>query len=75
VRGTNRDQISPQDPSICLEWCRTIWTRMLDQKDGGVKMTHSGYLKKYQLSNPKLHLEFDVLLMDESQVMCDPATP
>jgi len=48
---------------------------MLDQNDSGVKMTHSGYLKKYQLSNPKLHLEFDVLLMDESQVMCDPATP
>jgi len=60
---------------VCLEWCRSIWTRMLDQNDSGVKMTHSGYLKKYQLSNPKLHLEFDVLLMDESQVMCDPATP
>ena len=30
-------------------------------------MTDAGYLKLYQLSRPKLHLDFEVLMLDEAQ--------
>ena len=36
-------------------------------KDTSLPMTDSGYLKLYQLSKPRLDLEYDVLMLDEAQ--------
>ena len=58
---------SNDPPAICVEWCKTIWARMIDRDDMSMSMTHTGYLKRFQLSRPRLDLNFDILLMDESQ--------
>jgi F-box protein 18 (helicase) len=36
-------------------------------KDSSLPMTDAGYLKLYQLSKPRLDLEYDVLMLDEAQ--------
>lgn len=44
---------------------KVLWSRMRDPKDQQVGMLHDGYLKLYQLSNPKL--PYEVILFDEAQ--------
>jgi F-box protein 18 (helicase) len=44
-----------------------LWTSMKDKTCLKSKMTDAGYLKLYQLSRPKLHLDFEVLMLDEAQ--------
>lgn len=44
---------------------RILWSKMTDLKDPSVGMVHDGYLKLYQLSNPKLR--YDTILFDEAQ--------
>ncbi|WKN20564.1 UvrD-helicase domain-containing protein [Azotobacter vinelandii] len=46
---------------------RALWTRMKDLNDTGVQITHDGYLKLYQLSQPDLSQRFDCILLDEAQ--------
>lgn len=41
-----------------------IWDAM---SDGKIPFTHDYYLKKYQLTEPKLHLHYDLILFDEGQ--------
>ncbi|EDO30014.1 predicted protein [Nematostella vectensis] len=48
-----------------------IWERMCDPDDLELRMTHDGYLKLYQLSNPVID-GYDCLLIDEAQD-CTPA--
>ncbi|XP_048583020.1 F-box DNA helicase 1 isoform X2 [Nematostella vectensis] len=48
-----------------------IWERMCDPDDLEMRMTHDGYLKLYQLSNPVID-GYDCLLIDEAQD-CTPA--
>ena len=44
-----------------------LWHSMKDKTCGKSVMTDAGYLKLYQLSRPKLHLDFEVLMLDEAQ--------
>lgn len=44
-----------------------LWRSMKDKTCGDSVMTDAGYLKLYQLSRPKLHLDFEVLMLDEAQ--------
>lgn len=43
-----------------------LWRRMID-KDDPFPMTHDGYLKLYQLSEPDLALRYGTILFDEAQ--------
>lgn len=43
-----------------------IWRRMQDPKDTKIGMSHDGYLKLYQLSQPTLK-GYDCILIDEAQ--------
>jgi len=48
-----------------VQMCRKFWEKMKDSNDMDVNMTHDGYLKLYQLSQPKW--EVDLILLDEAQ--------
>lgn len=50
--------------SRIVEAAERLWAEM-QRGDEKVPMTHSGYLKLYQLSKPKLN--FDTILLDEAQ--------
>jgi len=41
------------------------WKKMIDLNNKEVKITHDGYLKLYQLTNPKLN--YDHIMVDEAQ--------
>lgn len=43
-----------------------LWQKMID-KDDPFPMTHDGYLKLYQLSEPDLALRYGTILFDEAQ--------
>lgn len=43
------------------------WDVMRDLQNSALKMTHDGYFKLFQLSNPDLSMEYDVILGDEWQ--------
>ncbi|KAK7101829.1 hypothetical protein V1264_020153 [Littorina saxatilis] len=42
------------------------WNRMKKMEDKGVRMTHDGYLKLWQLYKPELK-QYDIILVDEAQ--------
>ena len=44
---------------------KTLWQRMQEVSNPYVRMPHDGYLKLYQLSNPKINA--DVIMVDEAQ--------
>jgi F-box protein 18 (helicase) len=44
---------------------KTLWQRMQETTNPYVRMPHDGYLKLYQLSNPKIHT--DIIMVDEAQ--------
>jgi F-box protein 18 (helicase) len=54
-----------------LDTASQLWARMQDPADITVGMLHDGYLKRYQLSRPRL--PFDLILFDEAQD-ANPAT-
>lgn len=47
-----------------VDRAKKIWQAM---GDGKIPITHDYYLKLYQLSEPKLHLHYDLILFDEGQ--------
>lgn len=49
---------------IVVEWTVKIWKLMVN-RDKNYPMTHSGYLKLYQLSKPRLR--YRMILLDEAQ--------
>jgi F-box protein 18 (helicase) len=51
--------------SDIVSFTKKLWDRMCDPTDAGVGMVHDGYLKLYQISNPRL--PFDTILFDEAQ--------
>ena len=62
-------QSLPQDkqPALAAEilpWARKAWAD-LTRTDGALEMTHDVYLKLWQLSDPKLEVDF--ILLDEAQ--------
>ncbi|WP_018871458.1 UvrD-helicase domain-containing protein [Thioalkalivibrio sp. ALgr3] len=44
-----------------------LWGMMQDTSRSDVPMTHDGYLKLYQLSQPDLSSQFDAIYLDEAQ--------
>ena len=44
----------------------TLWMEMKNIHNISVGMTHDGYLKLYQLSQPRLY-QYDVIFIDEAQ--------
>jgi F-box protein 18 (helicase) len=56
---------SVDDVFKIVSYAKTLWERMLDVYDSDIPMSFDGYLKAYQLSNPRLR--YDVILLDEAQ--------
>ncbi|GAB0063283.1 MULTISPECIES: UvrD-helicase domain-containing protein [Pseudomonas syringae group] len=50
-----------------LDLTRDVWGKMVDVQDRSVSMTHDGYLKLYQMSQPDLSQRFGAILLDEGQ--------
>jgi hypothetical protein len=48
-----------------VDMAESLWESMKSLKPKSLPMTHDGYLKLYQLSEPKL--QFDYILLDEAQ--------
>lgn len=53
--------------SFILQKAALLWNKMRDPSDSSVGMLHDGYLKLYQLSNPRLDSEYNIILFEESQ--------
>ena len=53
------------EPEDIVELASRLWARMYNIKDSEIGITHDGYLKLYQLSNPRLN--YDRIFLDESQ--------
>lgn len=50
-----------------LTLAKSVWKRMIDLQDLGMAITHDGYLKLYQISQPDLSQRFECILLDEGQ--------
>jgi F-box protein 18 (helicase) len=50
---------------VVLDTARKVWTIMVAGNDHRFLMTHSGYLKIFQLSKPRLG--YEVIMLDEAQ--------
>jgi F-box protein 18 (helicase) len=50
---------------VILDFAKKVWALVLDGKNPDFPMTHSGYLKLYQLSKPIL--KYDTIFLDEAQ--------
>lgn len=59
--GKYRYDIGP----VVLETAQKVWAKLVAGNDNMFLMTHSGYLKIFQLSKPKLG--FPVIMLDEAQ--------
>uniref|UniRef100_UPI0037E8ED04 F-box DNA helicase 1 n=1 Tax=Semicossyphus pulcher TaxID=241346 RepID=UPI0037E8ED04 len=75
-KGVRLD-VNPAERSFFVEDARMIWNKMKDHNEKGKDayyMTHDGYLKLWQLRNPKPKLsnQYDVIFIDEAQD-CTPA--
>lgn len=53
--------------SNALAFAKNLWHRMIDLQDTSISITHDGYLKLYQLSQPDLSERFKAILLDEGQ--------
>jgi len=52
-------------PKQIIQMADEYFQKMIDIEDEKVKLTHNGYLKLFQLQNPKLN--YDYILVDEAQ--------
>ncbi|CAJ1054284.1 F-box DNA helicase 1 [Xyrichtys novacula] len=73
----NKTEIDPREVPYFVADARVIWNKMKDydeKKENAYHMTHDGYLKLWQLSDPKPQLsdQYDVIFIDEAQD-CTPA--
>lgn len=59
--------VQQQYLSRALDLARSVWEKMVDLQDRSVSMTHDGYLKLYQMSQPDLSQRFGAILLDEGQ--------
>ncbi|MFA0921917.1 UvrD-helicase domain-containing protein, partial [Pseudomonas tremae] len=59
--------VQQQYMSKALNLTRDVWDKMVDINDRSVPMTHDGYLKLYQMSQPDLSQRFGAILLDEGQ--------
>lgn len=64
-RGANSQQKSHQ--AVVVHHAGRVWERMCDVDCTDVGMTHDGYFKRYQLSQPDLSERYDIVLLDEAQ--------
>ncbi|KAM6962054.1 F-box DNA helicase 1 [Tautogolabrus adspersus] len=72
-----RTDVNPMERPFFLEDAKMIWNKMKDhneRKKEAYHMTHDGYLKLWQLRDPKPKLSnrYDVIFIDEAQD-CTPA--
>ncbi|XP_034529352.1 F-box DNA helicase 1 [Notolabrus celidotus] len=72
-----RTDVNPAEIPFFVEDARMIWSKMKDPNEKGKDayyMTHDGYLKLWQLRDPKPQLsnQYDVIFIDEAQD-CTPA--
>ncbi|XP_020508172.2 F-box DNA helicase 1 [Labrus bergylta] len=73
----NRTDVNPMERPFFVEDAKMIWNKMKDRKERKKEayyMTHDGYLKLWQLRDPKPKLSnrYDVIFIDEAQD-CTPA--
>ena len=63
--------VSPEVQNTVIQGALTAWEAMADPTSDRLRITHDGYLKEWQISNPNLQWvwEHDVLLIDEAQDM------
>uniref|UniRef100_A0A1A8HT58 F-box DNA helicase 1 n=3 Tax=Nothobranchius kuhntae TaxID=321403 RepID=A0A1A8HT58_NOTKU len=72
-----RTVIDSENQQLFAQDAQTIWGKMTDINEKSKRayyMTHNGYMKLWQLSNPKRRLsdQYDVIFLDEAQD-CTPA--
>lgn len=60
-----RADVDEEHSANTLEDAERLWEAMIDPGNDEMPMLHDGYLKLYQLSNPKL--KYDCILFDEAQ--------
>lgn len=60
---------SPETIAFLIKKAKEVWEKMCDTKNLKMPMTHDGYLKLFQLSQPKL--DYDVILLDEAHDTSD----
>ncbi|WP_075881884.1 UvrD-helicase domain-containing protein [Vreelandella massiliensis] len=53
--------------AIVIHHAKRLWKAMCDVENREVSMTHDGYFKLYQLSQPDLSSRYDIVLLDEAQ--------
>jgi superfamily I DNA/RNA helicase len=53
------------DKRTILTGAQELWKQMKELDNTNIPMTHDGYLKLYQLSNPQL--QYDMIIIDEAQ--------
>ncbi|XP_029350901.1 F-box DNA helicase 1 isoform X2 [Echeneis naucrates] len=73
----HKKEIDASEKLLFVNDAKTIWEKMKSlngRKTNGYFMTHDGYLKLWQLQNPKPRLsdQYDVIFIDEAQD-CTPA--
>jgi len=63
--------VAPEVQDTVLQAAVSAWDAMADPSSTRLRITHDGYLKVWQISNPNLQWvwEHDVLLIDEAQDM------
>lgn len=60
-----RGMLSQNNAESAFQVAKSLWQKMQDLSNPYVRMPHDGYLKLYQLSNPKINC--DVIMVDEAQ--------
>ncbi|XP_064489501.1 F-box DNA helicase 1-like [Ornithodoros turicata] len=64
-------ELSASESLVIAAQAEAFWQRVIDPNDLSVRITHDGYLKKFQLERPYLG-SYDCIFVDESQD-CNPA--
>ncbi|MGP9579974.1 UvrD-helicase domain-containing protein [Halomonas sp. AOP42-A1-22] len=53
--------------AIVTHHAKQLWLQMSDLNNRNVSITHDGYFKLFQLSQPDLSSRYDIVLLDEAQ--------
>jgi F-box protein 18 (helicase) len=64
ANGEGRD---PRSVAIVVQWATVIWKDMCNLKKPAARMSHDGYVKLFQLSQPNLAGKYKTILLDEGQ--------
>ena len=64
-QGATTEQKDTQ--ALVVHHANRLWEAMCDRENHDIAMTHDGYFKRYQLTQPDLSRDYDIILLDEAQ--------